>query len=283
MAQTTDTDLTTEADVIANETVAGSNTKTRVATMVKNVIDSKINNDKIDTANTLDTASKTVAGRDAVKSYIETQVTTTTTVSVSGATSLDATAYGKLHVLSGTSYTVDLPTAVGNAGKTIAFKGLVGLTGTVTIDGLTTETIDGETTRAIGSRGVMVFQSDGTNWIVVHEIGSWIAWTPTFTGFSADPTNVDAKYFRTGNRIETRVSMSGGTSNATTFTMTMPFQSLLAYNKALVLFNAGSAVLGNGRLAAGSNVLTMFTAGSTAFTASGVKQVSWSDLSYEKA
>lgn len=363
MAQTTDTDLTTEADVIANETVAGANTKTRVATMVKNVIDSKINNDKIDTANTLDTASRTVAGRDAVKayadaissnlsshtsntnnphtvtktqvglsnvdntsdvskpvstatqsaldlklaadvldtaatldtalktvpgrdavkSYIETQVTTTTTVSVSGATSLDATAYGKLHVLSGTSYTVDLPTAVGNAGKTIAFKGLVGLTGTVTIDGLTTETIDGETTRAIGSRGVMVLQSDGTNWIVVHEVGSWIAWTPTFTGFSADPTNVEAKYFRTGNRIETRVSMSGGTSNATTFTMTMPFQSLLAYNKALVLFNAGSAVLGNGRLAAGSNVLTMFTAGSTAFTASGVKQVSWSDLSYEKA
>lgn len=356
MAQTTDADLIIEADVIANETTAGANTKTRVATMVKDVVDSKINNDKIDTAgtldtaattvpgkdavktyiassvgvvsgnltthtsntsnphsvtkaqvglsnvdntsdankpvstatqtaldlkvdsdtidtaNALDTASKTLPGRDAVKAYIETQVSTNTTVSVGGAISLDATAYGKLHLLSGTSYTVDLPTAVGNAGKSIAFKGLVGLTGTVTIDGLTTETIDGETVRAIASRGIFVLQSDGSNWIIVHEVGSWIAWTPVFTGFSADPTNVDAKYFRVGNKIDVRIGMTGGTSNATTFTMTLPFQSLGAYHYALLMFNAGASVSGRGSLAAGSNVLTMFSTGAGgAWTASGIK------------
>lgn len=44
MAQKTDVELTAEANVIGNETVAGANTKTRVATMLKNIIDSKGNN-----------------------------------------------------------------------------------------------------------------------------------------------------------------------------------------------------------------------------------------------
>lgn len=359
MAQKTDSELTTQAGVIAAETVAGANTKTRVAAMFTDSIDSKLNNDKvdtdnalatasktvpgrdavkayiataitnavnalinsapsaldtldelaaalgddanfattvtnalagkiattaIDTANTLDTADKTVPGRDAVKEYIETQITGVTVVPISSAAGLDETAYGKTHEFSGTSsdYQVDLPTAVGHAGETIAFKGLVGFTKVATLAGVSSQTIDGEATRKIGSRGIMVLKSDGTNWVVYHEVGSWIPWTPVFTGFSADPTNVDARYFRMGNKIETRISMTGGTSNATTFTMTMPFASLGAYHKALLLFNGGSAVLGNGRLAAGSNVLTMFTAGSTAFTASGIKAVNWSDLTYEK-
>lgn len=284
MAQKTDVELTAQAGVIAAETVAGANTKTRVAEMFTDSIDSKVNNDLIDTAGTLDTASKTVPGRDAVKTYVQTQVNTVTVVSISSATGLDTTAYGKVHEFSGTSadYQVDLPTAVGHAGETIAFKGLVGFTKVATLAGVSSQTIDGEATRKIGKHGIMVLKSDGTNWVVYHEVGSWIPWTPVFTGFSADPTNVDARYFRTGNKIETRLSMTGGTSNATTFTMTMPFASLGAYHKSLLLFNAGSAVLGNGRLAAGSNVLTMFTAGSTAFTASGIKAVNWSDLTYEK-
>lgn len=208
-----------------------------------------------------------------------------TTVSITEAATLTDSAYGKLHVCSGTSagYTVDLPTAAGHAGESIAFKGLVGLTVTVTLDGATTETIDGDTTRSFTSRGIYVLQSDGTNWIITHEVGSWISWTPTFTGFSADPTNVDARYFRTGNKIDIRISMTGGTSNATTFTMTLPFNALAVYHYSLLLFNSGASVSGRGSMAAGSNVLTMFATGAGgAWTASGIKAAPIS-LTYEKA
>jgi len=51
MPQQTDSQLTTQANVIRNETVKKANTKVRVADMVQNVIDSKINNDKIGAAN----------------------------------------------------------------------------------------------------------------------------------------------------------------------------------------------------------------------------------------
>lgn len=44
MAQKTDAQLSTESDVIKNETTAGANTATRVAAMVQDVIDSKSNN-----------------------------------------------------------------------------------------------------------------------------------------------------------------------------------------------------------------------------------------------
>lgn len=79
MAQKTDLELIIEADVIGNETVALANTKTRVANAFKNNSDSKINNDKIDTDNALVTALKTVAGRDAVKAYIDNLITTEVT------------------------------------------------------------------------------------------------------------------------------------------------------------------------------------------------------------
>lgn len=53
MAQQSDSQLITQSEVIRNETSKKGNTKARVADMVKNVVESKINNDKIKT--TLDT------------------------------------------------------------------------------------------------------------------------------------------------------------------------------------------------------------------------------------
>lgn len=70
MAQKTDAQLTTDANVIRDETAEGGNTRARVSSHTKDIVDSKINNDQVDTANTLDTSSKTIPGRDAVKSYI---------------------------------------------------------------------------------------------------------------------------------------------------------------------------------------------------------------------
>jgi len=70
MAQKNIADLTSEANVIRDETTAGANTKLRVRNMLINIIDSYINNDRIDTANGLDTVGKDIPGKDAVKNYI---------------------------------------------------------------------------------------------------------------------------------------------------------------------------------------------------------------------
>lgn len=71
MSQTTDALLATAANVIGNETVAGANTADRVRDLLIDFIESKINNDKIEIDPALVTALKTVAGRDAVKGYID--------------------------------------------------------------------------------------------------------------------------------------------------------------------------------------------------------------------
>lgn len=70
MSQKTDSQLATQANQIQSETVENMNSATRVGTMFNDLNDSKINNDKIDTDNGLNTASKTLAGRDALKAYI---------------------------------------------------------------------------------------------------------------------------------------------------------------------------------------------------------------------
>src|SRR5688500_17609184 len=74
MAQETDVQLSSRSLVIRNETVEGGNTRQRHDDMNQALIDSKINNDKIDTDNALATSGKTVPGRDAVKAYIAAQI-----------------------------------------------------------------------------------------------------------------------------------------------------------------------------------------------------------------
>jgi hypothetical protein len=70
MSQKTDAQLIIDANVIRDETTPGANTKERVRNHTVDIVDSKINNDLIDTADALDTVGKTIPGRDAVKQYI---------------------------------------------------------------------------------------------------------------------------------------------------------------------------------------------------------------------
>ncbi len=90
-------------------------------------------------------------------------------VSITGGISLSSTAFGKLHLCTGTSanYTVVLPTAVGNTGKIIGFKFSSALTKLVTLDGLTTETIEGETTKVYWAKESVEVVSNGTNWEIL--------------------------------------------------------------------------------------------------------------------
>jgi hypothetical protein len=67
-----DTVLTTSADQIMNETIANANTASRVGAMFNALIDSKINNDKIDTDSTMAANSDSlVASQKAIKTYID--------------------------------------------------------------------------------------------------------------------------------------------------------------------------------------------------------------------
>jgi len=90
-------------------------------------------------------------------------------VSITAATTLTGTAFGKMHVCSGTSanYTVDLPAVSGNEGKFIGFRMASGLTRLVTLDANSTETIDGALTRVMWAKEVAILYCTGTDWVKV--------------------------------------------------------------------------------------------------------------------
>lgn len=86
-------------------------------------------------------------------------VTTTYTASLGELVRCDPTTLG---------FTVNLPSAVGAAGRSIIIKNASASTNTITIDGASAETIDGAATATITTAyGVVSIVSDGTNWLVV--------------------------------------------------------------------------------------------------------------------
>jgi hypothetical protein len=89
-----------------------------------------------------------------------------TEISITGAITLTSTAFGKLHVCSGTSadYTVGLPAVSGSAGKTISFRMSSALTKLVTLDGNASETIGDATTRIMWANETAILLCDGTAW-----------------------------------------------------------------------------------------------------------------------
>lgn len=69
---------------------------------------------------------------------------------------------------SGAGFTVTLPTAVGQAGRSIIIKNTTSSTNTITIDGDAAETIDGNATETITTGfGSLTVVSDGANWMIV--------------------------------------------------------------------------------------------------------------------
>jgi hypothetical protein len=95
----------------------------------------------------------------SVKAYVDAQVNTTVIVLVTGTITLDSTSFGKMHSCSGTAadYTITLPSASGNTGQSIGFKGESGLTRFITIS-----------SELIWLGEILVITSDGSNWVVTH-------------------------------------------------------------------------------------------------------------------
>lgn len=87
-------------------------------------------------------------------------------VPITAAVTLTSTAFGKMHVCTGTTanYTVTLPAVSGNAGKVIGFRMANALTKLVTLDGNAAETIDSVATRIMWSGEVAILECDGASW-----------------------------------------------------------------------------------------------------------------------
>jgi hypothetical protein len=71
MAQKTDGQLTTEANIIRDETAIGANTALRIGTMFDGLIDSKINNDRVSNNTALGNDATLVPSQNAVKTYVD--------------------------------------------------------------------------------------------------------------------------------------------------------------------------------------------------------------------
>lgn len=192
-------------------------------------------------------------------------VSTVTQTTVSVAATLDATAFGKLHILTGTSYTLVLPTAASNTGKSIAFKGASTLSGAVTIDGAGTETIDGSLTISAATLDFYVLTSDGAGYIISSpKIGVFVDYVPTWGGFSVAPTGVTARYSLVGKMCTVIVAATAnGTSNALTSTITLPFNAKTGYiqqGTCIALINNGTVTAPTGFVStrSGSNVCDVY-------------------------
>lgn len=194
-------------------------------------------------------------------------------VDISGATTLDDTAFGKLHLLSGASdYTVALPAASGNADKSISFRATASLTAVVTVDGNSAETINSIITRSITKGGAFTLYCDGSNWQVINEIPSDIAYSPTITGFSSFTSQL-VRYSLIGKMLTLKIAIQG-TSNATDFTVTLPANMVCnEYVDGVArIQNNGTAAAGRFFIGtAGSTVTFNATVGGGAFTGSGTK------------
>lgn len=90
-------------------------------------------------------------------------------VSITAATTLTSTAFGKMHVISGTTadYTITLPAVSGNAGQMIHFRvaPVASANRWYTLDGNSSETINGATTRMLRALESCTLYCTGTEWI----------------------------------------------------------------------------------------------------------------------
>lgn len=126
---------------------------------------------------------------------------------------------------------------------------------------------------------------DGSASQVVH-MGAWKTWTPTFTGFSTDPTINAARYTQVGKLVSVAVNCNNGTSNSTGYTMTLPVAaagSAKQFGLAAVVTDNGVAQTSPGLLRTNINSTTLDVFQDMAnggWTASGSKKVQFT-FTYE--
>lgn len=127
-------------------------------------------------------------------------------------------------VQTSSAWTLSLFPAAGNSGKKITIKKTSSDFNALTIDANASETIDGSTTTTVNTQYEAIkIICDGTNWHILERKinSSWIAYTPTYTGFGTT-TNNDSYYRRTGDSIELSIKFTVGTPTAVEARVSLP-------------------------------------------------------------
>lgn len=122
---------------------------------------------------------------------------------------------------------------------------------------------------------------------------SWAtaSWSPTITGFSSSPANGIYMYTQTGKIVDLFITQpTNGTSNATTFTLTLP---VTARTIAAAQWVGYGQIVDNGSVPTTPGLITITSAGTTlsvfkdfsgaSFTSSGGKRLAGGFIRYEAA
>lgn len=160
--------------------------------------------------------------------------------------------------------------AAGQVFEFLAHQTNTNTTPTLAVNGLAAKTFKrydgsalhaGDITSGQWIRGVY----DGTYVRLVPQNLVSGSWVPTFTGFSAGPTNVLARYLKIGKLCALSWTMTAGTSNATGFTMSAPFAAaaiagMTWANRLDVVYDNGaySTSPGKAEIISASSTITMY-------------------------
>lgn len=104
------------------------------------------------------------------------------------------------------------------------------------------------------------------------------SWTPTFQGFSVDPTTVECRYTVNGTMCTVQATIASGVSNANNFTLTLPFAAKTGFRARVMALGVDNGTSQNSWVStrSGSNILDCFrTAATTTWTTSGSKGINF--------
>lgn len=163
-------------------------------------------------------------------------------------------------VLSGSSFTETLYTAVGNTGKILVLKHAgTSLSQNYTISGTGGQTINGAASYILYTNGETVtLQSDGSNWVRIDQNTTtpWVSFSPTIGGSTSAPTKansgvITAYWRRTGDSLEyefnyVQTATTGAAAGSGTYLFPLPSGATIDSSKIIVSSaNDGQGVCGS--------------------------------------
>ena len=116
----------------------------------------------------------------------------------------------------------------------------------------------------------------------------WLAYVPTITGYSANPTNTVSIYRVVNNSVRVILrEAANGTSNNTAHTYTAPFTATTRTNMIgfwtlpIVIDNGTQEAAGVMSLTSAQSTFNVYRSTLAAWTASGTSRISYADATYE--